>query len=55
MENADTSKGHSTYSYWLRTERPKSLNSSPGKVKNLHFSISFRPDLRFILPHILGE
>jgi hypothetical protein len=30
---------------WLCAERPRGRNSSPGRVKNFHFSISSRPFL----------
>jgi hypothetical protein len=33
------------YSDWLRAERPRGRNSSPGKAKNFPFSISCRLDL----------
>jgi hypothetical protein len=42
----------SRYSEWLRAERPKGRSSSPGKVKNFHFSMSSRPDLGFTQPPI---
>jgi hypothetical protein len=33
------------YSDWLRAGRPRGRSSSPGRVKNFHFSISSRPAL----------
>jgi hypothetical protein len=36
---------HSRCSDWLRTERPRGRNSSPGRVKNFLFSTSSRPAL----------
>jgi hypothetical protein len=35
----------SRYSDWLRAGRPRGRSSSPGRVKNFHFSISSRPAL----------
>jgi hypothetical protein len=36
---------HRRYSDCLRTVRPRGRSSSPGRVKNLFFSISYRPAL----------
>jgi hypothetical protein len=35
----------SRYSVWLLAGRPRGRSSSPGGIKNFHFSISFRPAL----------
>jgi hypothetical protein len=38
--------------YYLRAGRPRCRSSSPGKVKNVHFSISYRPVLGATQPPI---
>jgi hypothetical protein len=42
----------SRYSYWLRAGRPRGRNSSPGRVKNVLFSMSSRPALGSTQPPI---
>jgi hypothetical protein len=42
----------SRYSDLLLAERPTGRSSSPGGVKNFHFSMSFRPALGFTQPPI---
>jgi hypothetical protein len=43
---------NSRYSDWLRAGRPGGGSSSPGRVKNFHFSISTRPVLGSTQPPI---
>jgi hypothetical protein len=40
-----TAEPGSRHGNWLQTGRPRGRNSSPGKVKNFHFSTSSRPAL----------
>jgi hypothetical protein len=42
----------SRYSDWLRAGRPRGRSSSPGRVKNFHFSMSSRPALGSTQPPI---
>jgi hypothetical protein len=42
----------SRYSDWRRAGRPRCRSSSPGRVKDFHFSISSRPPLRPTQPPI---
>jgi hypothetical protein len=42
----------SRYSDWLRTGRLRGRGSSPGRVKNFHFSMSSRPALGSTQPPI---
>jgi hypothetical protein len=44
----------SWYSDWLQVGLPKGKRSSPGRVKNFHFCISFRPALGPTQPPING-
>jgi hypothetical protein len=44
----------SRYSDWLRAGRPRGRGSSPGRVKNFHFSMSSRPVLGSTQPPILS-
>jgi hypothetical protein len=44
--------GQSRYSDWLRAGRPRGRSSSPGEVKNFHFSMSSGPALGFTQPPI---
>jgi hypothetical protein len=45
-------KTRSRYSDWLRAGRPRCRSSSPGRVKNFHFSMSSRPALGSTKPPI---
>jgi hypothetical protein len=46
------SAGIAQYSDWLQAGRLRGWSSSPGRVKNFHFSMSSRPALGFTQPPI---
>jgi hypothetical protein len=46
---------HKWYDDWLRAWRPRGRSSSPGRVKNVHFSISSRPAVAHRYPVATGS